>query len=90
MNNATLINLAYIIAGAAGSSVAFWLIIKYILSKLEDKVNKDVFKEYSKRVDDQLNNCVKTLERTDDSMKKLCAAVSALSASFKTYTKDRE
>ena len=44
--------LAYTLAGALGSSVAFGVVVNYVLKKLDTKVSKETFNEHCRRMED--------------------------------------
>jgi len=70
---------AWTIAGAVGGIGAFWIIIRYVLNRLDGKVDKDVFDQYCLRVSDNLENGKRRFDKIDAGMKELTDAVNRMS-----------
>lgn len=70
---------AWVIAGAIGSVGAFWLVIRYVLSKLDSKVEKDVFDQYCLRVTENLATGNRRFDKIDVAIISQTTAIQGLS-----------
>ena len=70
---------AWTMAGAVGGIGAFWIIIKYVLTRLDKKVDKDVFDQYCLRVSDNLENGKRRFDKIDVGVSNLTDAVNRMS-----------
>ena len=71
-------NWLYIFSGAVGSIGAFWIIIRYVLDRLDNKVDVQVFNEFGKRMEANiLSNC-KRFDRLELVLKENTSALTTL------------
>jgi len=71
-------NWLYVLGGAAGSIGAFWIITRYVLSRLDSKVDIPVFDEFGKRMEASLLSGNKRFDRLETALKENTAVVTKL------------
>jgi len=62
-------NWLYMLGGAVGSIGAFWIIIRYVLSRLDSKLDVAVFNEFGKRIEASLLSGNKRFDRMEIALK---------------------
>ena len=88
-------NWVYVLGGAIGSIGAFWIIINYVLNRLDSKVDNSVFKEFGKRISDNLDSGKRRFDKIDaalinntDATNNLCREFSELRGTLTTALKN--
>lgn len=72
-------NLLWVALGSAGSIAAFWIIVRYVLSRLDHKVDKDVFDQYCLRVSDNLDAGKRRFDKVDKGLEDNLKAINHFS-----------
>ena len=75
-------NWIYVFGGAIGSVGIFWVVIRYVLSRLDSKVNVDVFEEFGKRIADNLDAGKRRFDKIDKGVEDSTKAVTKLCGEF--------
>ncbi|MBW2599920.1 MAG: hypothetical protein JRC60_07590 [Deltaproteobacteria bacterium] len=71
-------NWLYMLGGAVGSIGAFWIIIRYVLSRLDSKLDVAVFNEFGKRIEASLLSGNKRFDRMEIALKENTAMLTTL------------
>jgi len=71
-------NWLYVLGGAIGSIGAFWIIINYVLNRLDCKVDTLVFNEFGLRMEASLLSGNKRFDRLEMALKENTAALTTL------------
>lgn len=71
-------NGLYVLAGAVGSIGAFWIVIRYALSRLDSKLDITVFSEFGKRMEASLLSGNKRFERMEKALSENTAMLTNL------------
>ena len=75
-------NWVYTFGGALGSIGAFWLVIRYVLSRLDSKVDIQVFEEFGKRIADNLDAGKRRFDKIDKGVEDSTKAISRMCGEF--------
>jgi len=68
----------YVVGGSVGSIGAFWIIINYVLTRLDSKLDITVFNEFGKRIETSLMSGQKRFDRLEAVLEKNAGLLSVL------------
>ena len=71
-------NWVYLIGGSIGSVGAFWIIISYVLSRLDGKLDIKVFDQFDLRIEASLLSGNKRFDRLESALKENTAMLTKL------------